>query len=204
MLQLERQVSSFPSKLIAVTSSSSTVDHAVRVSFLVPMLMGPPFRKERKPEVGLPLCTRAVEVASGSWSSCGDSVDTVSRFIRRCPSAIVSVWTLSLRLVSALDSGNDGPAALDGDAPRMQDDMPVIPDVVDPVITVVDEDSSAPSDDVSSSRRFSAFSCNPSWICAAGSIADIAGTTQVEPAVDSTLGGDPPSSCDASSGVSLL
>ena len=53
MLKLEGQVSSFPSELIAVMSSVSTVDHAVIVCFLVPMLMGLPFRKTRKPEVAL-------------------------------------------------------------------------------------------------------------------------------------------------------
>ena len=110
MLKLERKVSSFPSKLIAVISSASTVDHAVSVCFSVPMLMGPPFGKKKKPEVGLRVYTKVVEVASGSWSSCVDSADPVSGFARRCPSAIVSVWTLfSCRLVSVLGSGNDLP-----------------------------------------------------------------------------------------------
>ena len=86
-------MSSFPSKLIAVISSPSTVDHAVSVCFLVPMLMGPPFRKKRKPEVGLQVYTKAVEVAIGSWPSCLDSADPVWGFARRCHSAIVSVLT---------------------------------------------------------------------------------------------------------------
>ena len=42
-----------PSNLIAVTSSASKVDHAGIVCFLVSMLMGPPFRRKIKPEVGL-------------------------------------------------------------------------------------------------------------------------------------------------------
>ena len=76
MLKLERQASSFPSKLIAVISSASTVvDHAVSVCFLVPMFMGPPFRKKKKLEVGLRVYTKAVDVASGSWSSCVHSAD---------------------------------------------------------------------------------------------------------------------------------
>ena len=65
MLKLERQVSSFPSKLIDAIRSASTFDHAVSVYFLVPMLMGPPFRKKRKPEVGLRVYTKAVE--SRQW-----------------------------------------------------------------------------------------------------------------------------------------
>ena len=58
------------------------------------MLMGPSFRKHTKSEAGLRVYTKAVEVASGSWSSCVDSVDPVSGFVRRCPSAIENVWTL--------------------------------------------------------------------------------------------------------------
>ena len=69
---------------------------------------------------------------------------------------------------------------------------------------VPDEESSTPCDDFSSSRRLSAFSCSLPWICAAGSPADVAGTTPNELAVDSTPGGDAPSSWDVSSGVSLL
>ena len=42
MLKLERQVSSFPSKLIAVMGSASTVDHAVNVCFFVPTCVAPP------------------------------------------------------------------------------------------------------------------------------------------------------------------
>ena len=66
------------------------------------------------------------------------------------------------------------------------------------------EESSAPFDDFSSCGRLSAFPCSLSWICAAGSPADVAGTSPGEPAVNSTRGGDTPSSCDASSSVSLL
>ena len=91
MLKLERQASSFPSKLIAVISSASTGDHAVSVCFLVPILMAPPFREKRESEVGLRVYTKAVEVARGSWSSCVDSADPVSGFARRCPSTIVGV-----------------------------------------------------------------------------------------------------------------
>ena len=87
-------MSSFPSNQIIVISSASTVDHAVRVCFLLRMLVRPPFRKKRKPEVNLRVYTKAVEVASGSWSSCVDSADPVAGFGRRCPCAIVSVWTL--------------------------------------------------------------------------------------------------------------
>ena len=65
-------------KLIAVISSAATtVDHAVSVCFLVPMLMGLPFRKERKPEDGVH--TKAVEVASGSLSPCIDFVQILFR-----------------------------------------------------------------------------------------------------------------------------
>ena len=92
MLMLEK-VSFFPSKLIAVISPASTVDHAFSVCFMVPMFMCAPFGKI-KPEVGLQLYTKAVEVAGGSWSSCVDYADSVSGFSRRCPSGIVSVWTL--------------------------------------------------------------------------------------------------------------
>ena len=49
-------------------------------------------------------------------------------------------------------------------------------------VAVPDEESSAPFDDVSSSRRLSAFSCNLPWNCAAGSPAAVAGTTPDEPA----------------------
>ena len=76
--------------------------------------------------------------------------------------------------------------------------------ISDAGVPVPDEESSAPFDDVSSSRRLSTFLCSLSWICTAGSPADLAGTTHDEPAVVSTPGGDAPSSCDASSGVSLL
>ena len=79
-------MSSFPSKLIAVISSTSAVGHAVSVCFLVPVLMGPRFRKKRKPEVGLRVYTMAVEAISGSWSFCVDYADLVSGFARRCPS----------------------------------------------------------------------------------------------------------------------
>ena len=52
--------------------------------------------------------------------------------------------------------------------------------------------------------RLSALSCIVPRICEVGSLADVAGTTPDEPAVDSTAGGDAHFSCDASSGVSLL
>ena len=91
MLKLERQVSSFTSIPITVISSASTADHAVSVCFLVPMLMVPPFRKKRKPEVGLRVYTKAVAVASDSLSSYVDPADPVSGFARRYPSAIVIV-----------------------------------------------------------------------------------------------------------------
>ena len=44
-------------------------------------------------------------------------------------------------------------------------------------VAVPDEESSSPFDHFSSSRRFSAFSCSLSWICAAGSLADVASST---------------------------
>ena len=76
-------------KLIAVISSAYTVDHALSVCFLVPMLVGPPFRKKRKAEVGLRVYTEAIEVASGSWSSCVNSADPVSGFARTCLSIMI-------------------------------------------------------------------------------------------------------------------
>ena len=48
MLTLERQVTSLRPKQIAVISAALTVDDAVMVCFLVPMLIGPPFGKKRK------------------------------------------------------------------------------------------------------------------------------------------------------------
>ena len=91
--------------------------------------------------------TKAVEIASGSRSSCVDCADPAVEFLRRCASVIVSMWTLfSWRSVSLLGSGSDGQAAPDGDAPRMPDyvdsviagDTQVMPDDVDPVIPVTD------------------------------------------------------------------
>ena len=73
-------------------SSASSVKQAVRVCFLVPISMGSPSSKKRKPEVGLRLYAKA-EVTSGSWSSCVDSADPVPEFARGCPSTTVSVWT---------------------------------------------------------------------------------------------------------------
>ena len=46
--------------------------------------------------------------------------------------------------------------------------------------------------------RLSALSCIVPRICEVGSLADVAGTTPDEPAVDSTAGGDAHFSCDAS------
>ena len=82
---------SYPSKLIAIISSALTVEHAVSVCFFDPMLIGPPFGRKRKPQVGLRVYTKAVEVASASWSSGVDSMDAVSVFSHRCPSLIASV-----------------------------------------------------------------------------------------------------------------
>ena len=50
--------------------------------------MGSSFRKEREPEVGLRVYTKAVEVAIGSWLSCVDSVDPVLGFARGCLSVV--------------------------------------------------------------------------------------------------------------------
>ena len=57
------------------------------------MLMDPPSGKKKKPEVGLRVYTKAVDVTSDSRLSCVDSADPVLRFARKCPIAIVSVWT---------------------------------------------------------------------------------------------------------------
>ena len=112
------------SNLIAVISSASSVDHAVSACFLVLMLMGSPFRRKKKPEVGLRVYTKPAQVSSGSWSSFADSTDTVSGCARRCPAAIVMVWAVFIsRSVSVLGSGNDAPTTLDSDAPGMPDDV---------------------------------------------------------------------------------
>ena len=76
--------------------------------------------------------------------------------------------------------------------------------VSDDGVPVPDEEFSAPCDGFSTTRRLTAFTCSLPWICAAGSPADVAGTSPGEPAVDSTPGGDAPYSCDAFSGVWLL
>ena len=65
-------------------------------------------------------------------------------------------------------------------------------------------DSVPASDDGVSSRRLSVFSSVLPRTCEAGSLADVAGTTPDEPAVDSTAGGDAHFSCDASFSVLLL
>ena len=84
-------MAAFSSTLIAVISSASTVNFATSLCFLASICMGSLFRKERKPEVGLRVYTKAGDVASGSWSSCVGSADPVSGFARVCPFAVVSV-----------------------------------------------------------------------------------------------------------------
>ena len=59
-------MAAFPSKLIAVISSASTVDYAASLCVLVSMFMGSSFRVDRGPEVGLRAYTKAGDVASGS------------------------------------------------------------------------------------------------------------------------------------------
>lgn len=57
----------FAPKLIATTSSASTVDKAVSVCIMAPMLMGPPSGKYRKKtEDALRVYTKAVDVSNGS------------------------------------------------------------------------------------------------------------------------------------------
>ena len=86
--------------------------------------MGSPFRSNRKPEVGLRVYTKLAQVASGCWSFYADSADTVAACDRRCPAAIVTVWTFVIsRSVSVLGSGNDTPTTLDGDATNIPDDF---------------------------------------------------------------------------------
>ena len=88
------------------------------------MLTGSPFRRNRKPEVGLRVYTKPAQVASGSWSSYADSTYTVPGCARRCPAAIVIFWTVfTSRSVPVLGSVNDAPTTLDSDAPRMPDDV---------------------------------------------------------------------------------
>lgn len=53
----------FLPKLIVVISSTSNVERARNVRVLAPMLMGPPFKKKRRPEVDLWMYTKAVDVA---------------------------------------------------------------------------------------------------------------------------------------------
>ena len=93
MLTLKRRVASFRSKLIAFTSSAATDTYAGFVCFLVSMLMGLPLRKS-KPEVGVRVYTRSVEVARRVSSSNADYAEFVSGCARRCPSAILGTWTL--------------------------------------------------------------------------------------------------------------
>ena len=97
------------------------------------------------------------------------------------------------------------PGEMEGVVPDEESSAPCgsIP-ASDDGVPVTDEESSAPFHGFSFCGRLSAFSCSLSWIGAAGSPADVAGTTPDEQAVDSTPGGDVPSSCEAPSGVSLL
>ena len=85
-------MASFPSaKLMPVINSACTVDHAVSICDLFPILVGPPSSKRRKPEVGLRVYTKAVDVASGSLSSCVGSAGSATGFSRGCSSVAVSV-----------------------------------------------------------------------------------------------------------------
>ena len=104
-------------------------------------------------------------------------------------------WTLRLDLVLAATScGASGATRIEGKGLTPGEAAVASPRGMEGVLPCADV----------SSRRLSAFSCSMSWICAAGSPADVSGMTPDESAVDSTPGGDAPSSCDASSGVSLL
>lgn len=86
-----------PPKLFDITSSASTVNYAVRVCVLTPMLMGPPpFKKKREPEVNVRGggCTRRPwmsRVAPGR-PLVNQQVFAVG-FPRRCPSAVMSART---------------------------------------------------------------------------------------------------------------
>lgn len=66
------------------------------------MLMGPPFREESKPEVDLRVySTKAVEVSSGSRSSCAEAADPAAGFACGYLSAVMSVRApFSWRFVS--------------------------------------------------------------------------------------------------------
>lgn len=79
-----------PSKLISKFSSSSTVDCAVSVYVLALMPMRPPSKK-RKPDVGMRVYSKAVDVASGPRLSCFETENPAAGFDRGCPSAMVSV-----------------------------------------------------------------------------------------------------------------
>ena len=59
-------MAAFPSKVIAVISSVSTVHYAARLCVLASMFMNSSFRMERKPEVGLRVYAKAGDVTSGS------------------------------------------------------------------------------------------------------------------------------------------
>ena len=58
-------MSAFPSNLIAIISSASTVSYADGLCVLDSGFMGSLFRMERKPDVGLRVHTKAGDVASG-------------------------------------------------------------------------------------------------------------------------------------------
>lgn len=56
-----------------------------------PMLVNSPFRKMRRPELGLRVYANAADVASGSRSPCIEPADPTLGFARGRPSVIVSV-----------------------------------------------------------------------------------------------------------------
>lgn len=91
-LKLAREVSSFPSKLIAVITTASTVHDAVSVRFFGPDVDGSTVKEEEKACGWLAGVHEDRRVVCGPWPSCVDSADPVPEFSSRCPSAIVRVW----------------------------------------------------------------------------------------------------------------
>lgn len=62
-----------PQSCFRSISSTSTVDGAIIICVLAPMLMGPPFRKKRKLDFIVLMYTKVVNVAIGSRSSLENS-----------------------------------------------------------------------------------------------------------------------------------
>lgn len=88
IMEMKKLGSLPPPKLTDITSSASTVNYAVRVCVLAPVLMGPPpFKKKREPEVNVRggVSTKAVDVTSGSRSCSAESAGFCCRFYPRLP-----------------------------------------------------------------------------------------------------------------------